>query len=130
MADDNTIVFRSATVPLFADSGTRYVSAAPKDEMTMADVCDLAAKGDKLSYADLEPYHADPVVEPHYREFQVDGGAYLLGTFGAPSDDDIYQVKLARRQADGSYATVFPDIRDYDINKYFKDDRSVLGYRV
>ena len=84
----------------------------PQTMMTLEDVRALAAKGNSLTYADLDPFQAEPVLTGmYYLDFIVDGGEYQLHTLGAPPDD-IMWARLLKRQADGSYEIIVEDIRN------------------
>lgn len=122
VVDDSTVVFKEASVPLFADENARYSVLAAEPEtaktqasITLDDVFALAAKGDNLVMEDLKGYPGRDVGSGLYiLDFKVVGGYTLMVGSGSNTGKPMY----ARLSIPGIEDTI--DIRYEDINGYLK----------
>jgi beta-lactamase regulating signal transducer with metallopeptidase domain len=132
--DDNTIIFRSADIPLFADAGARYVNVpvvSPTitqentatmskfgedysgDVIPLHELRTLAAKGNGLLMEDFAKYNGNDVGFGLYiLYFTVEGGYELLVGSGSVTGTPMY-VTL---RIPGFEETI--DIRNDDIDEF------------
>lgn len=90
-----------------------------KPTMTLDDVHGLAAKGEAISEADLEPYYHPPVVTGIYAvRYPVNGGNYAL-RFTWCVENGLFLVQTGN--SPGSI-----DIRYYDVDKFIADGTQEL----
>ncbi len=84
--DDNTLIFKEASVPLFADEGARYLSVSNTSlyelqVLTLEDVRALAKKGDSLLFEDFQKYKGANVssnLDYYIMVYGVEGGYRLI----------------------------------------------------
>jgi len=128
--DDDTIVFVSSAVPLFADEGARYVLSVPSGAresngvariMTLADVRDIAREyGTGLTLGDLRGFIGADIGSGRYiMQYEVDGGYRL--TVNAGGFDDPNPIVDFGKVIDGELDENAIDIRYYDVDKYIEN---------
>lgn len=96
---------------------------SPDVRMTIDDVRGLAAKGEALTVADFDLYHAESTNETsaYAPTFIIDDGSYILHILGSNVYDNVaFQIILTRADDIGNN-TGGIDIRYYDVDKYVRD---------
>lgn len=134
IAEDKTVIFQWAAVPLFADVGARYVfmpdspSVATYEQrlLTLNDVREITQKyGPNLTMEDLRGYAGTEGASggTYVIQYFVDDGPYLLIVASLDRQTVLYTNFTYAADGGGSQSI---DIRYYDVDKFIADGTKEL----